>query len=158
MNGTSDVATANAYVIIHRMRVLTKGTLASNVGNITATADVDGTVTAQINADTGQTQMAIYGVPSIQTAYMSCFYASFNKAIGVSAAVDMTLLANPEPDVELTNFLVKATQGLLSTGTSHILHPYIPHFVFPFPDRRSSKCKATATRTTWTCRPVSTSF
>lgn len=121
MNGTSNVATSNSYVIIHRMKVLTKGATNVNVGVITATAQTDSTVTAQINAGEGQTQMAIYGVPSTQTAYMTQLYASCNRAVS-SVAVNVSLLQNPEPDTELTNFLIKHTAGLNTAGSSAINH------------------------------------
>ncbi len=128
MNGTTDVPTANAYVIIHRMAVLTKGATNINVGLITATANIDDSVTAQINAGEGQTQMAIYGIPSIQNGYMPSYYASFNKSGGATGAVDFSLLVNYEPDAELTNFQVKNTQGLISTGNSHFQLFFQPYF------------------------------
>ena len=128
MNGITNVATSNSYVIIHRMKVLTKGATAVNIGAITATADTDGTVTAQMNDGEGQTQMAIYGIPSTQIAYMSRYYGTINKSAGVVATVNFSLLVNPEPDVELTNFLIKNTRGLQSTGTSSDTWPFNSHF------------------------------
>ena len=125
MDGTSNVATS-AYVIIHRMKVLTKGATNVNVGIITATADTDGTVTAQINAGEGQTQMAIYGVPSGETFYIKRLYASFNKSGGATGTVDINLCLNQEPDVELLNCQVKHTQGLISTGSSGFPHVFDP--------------------------------
>ena len=119
MSGATNVSTTKSYVIIHRMRVLTKGATNVNVGNITATADVDATITAQILAGQGQTQMAIYGVPSNQTAYMTQFYVSVNKSGGATGAMDGSIFYNPEPDVELTNFLVKHTTGKITTGSSN---------------------------------------
>jgi hypothetical protein len=134
MNGTSNVATANAYVIIHRMRVVTFGTSAiavgPNLGVITATAQTDGTVTAEINANEGQTQMAIYGVPSTQIAYMTQYYFSMVDAGGTPAtvnAVDCSLLVNPTPDDELTSFIIKHTQGISNSGSSYLLHPFLPY-------------------------------
>lgn len=133
LNGVANVPTINTYVIIHRMNVLTKGATNVNVGVITATADTDGTVTAQINAGEGQTQMAVYGVPSTQVAYMTAYYASYNKAGGSTGLVDVSLLANPEPDTELLNFVVKHTEGLLGVGASGVLHPFNPYAAFAGP-------------------------
>jgi len=108
MNGTTNVPTVNSYVIIHRMKVLTKGATDVNVGVITATADTDSTVTARMEIGWGQSQMAIYGVPSIQTAYIFRFYSNVLKAAG-TVEVDNILLVNPEPDAELINFITKHT-------------------------------------------------
>jgi hypothetical protein len=127
LNGTTNVATSNSYVIIHRMEVLTKGATNVNVGTITATAVTDATVTAQINAGQGQTQMAIYGIPSVQTAYLTNYYASFNKSAGATGGVDLSLRVNPEPDSELINSVVKHTQSVFSTGNSHFLHKFGPY-------------------------------
>lgn len=127
LNGTTNVPTVNAYVIIHRMEVLTKGATSCNVGVITATAQTDNTVTAQIQAGNGQTEMAIYGVPSTQKAYISGFYGEINKAGGAAGVVDTCLLENPEPDSELTNFLIKHRFGLQTVGTSAYSHPFNPY-------------------------------
>ncbi len=127
MNGTTNVPTVNTYVIIHRMHVLTKGATNSNVGLITATADTDSTVTAQIAVGQGQTQMAIHGVPSVQTAYMTLFYATVNKATA-SGNANITLMVNPEPDTELLNFIVKNTHSVVIAGSSHFAHPFRPYF------------------------------
>lgn len=121
LNGTTNVPTANTYVIIHRMAVLTKGATSVNVGNITATADTDATVTAQISAGLGQTLMCVYGVPSAHKAYMTCYYGSLNESGG--SVVDFRLLVNPEPDVELTNFLTKH----LNAASSHYQHVFAPY-------------------------------
>ena len=135
LNGTTNVATANSYVIIHRMKVLTKGATNVNVGLITATATSPSntTVTAQIEIGKGQTQMAIFGIPSTQTGYLGRFYANVNKAGGNAGLVDVTLLYNPEPDVEVVNFLTKHTFGLQTVGTSAFTIPYFMPKVFEGP-------------------------
>jgi hypothetical protein len=136
MNGTSNVATSNAYVIIHRMKVLTYGASGPNLGTITATAASDGTVTAQINYDAtnaigqGQTQMAIYGVPSTKCAYITNYYFSLPElAATPSTAIDVqtTLLINEDPTAQLGGFLVKHTKGLVNTGTSDAPHDFKPY-------------------------------
>ena len=134
MNGTSNVLTPKSYVIIHRMEVITNGDTSKNVGTITATAVSGGTVTARINVNAGQTQMAIYGVPSVHTVFLGQIYASMNKAVGAGGAnvgyVDISLEVNSQPDVELTNFAVKHTFGLSLNGTSLHSHPYyVPKIV-----------------------------
>ncbi len=131
LNGTTNVPTVNSYIIIHRMRVLTKGATSVNVGKITATAQTDGTITAEIFAGQGQTQMAIYGVPSTQAAYVVSFWAGINKA--TAGDVDVFLLENPEPGNELLNFLNKHTFGVSSTGSSYVRHPFDPFFKVPGP-------------------------
>ena len=135
MDGTTNVATANSYVIIHRMKVKTKGATNVNVGLITATATSPSntTVTAQIEIGKGQTQMAIYGIPSTQTAYMGRFYANVNKAGGNAGLVDVTLQYNPEPDTETVNYLTKHTFGLQTVGTSAFTIPYYMSKIFEGP-------------------------
>lgn len=133
MNTASAPVTSNAYVIIHRMKVLTKGATNVNIGTITATATTDGTVTAKLRASQGQTQMAIYGIPSNQTAYMQLFYASVNKAGGATGLLDVSLCVNPEPQVELLNFLTKHTFGLQTVGTSVYTVNYRPPKSIPGP-------------------------
>jgi hypothetical protein len=130
LNGTTNVATSNAYVIIHRMRVLTKGATNVNVGVIKATAQTDNTITAQIRVSQGQTQMAIYGIPSTQKAYMGMWYASIARAAG---AAGIHLEFNPEPGDEIANFLIKHTMGLETTGTSALVVPYYTPKVFAGP-------------------------
>ena len=133
MEGGQDIATSNSYVIIHRMKVLTKGSTGVNVGVITATAVTDGTITAQINAGQGQTQMAIYGISSNQIAYMTGFYFYILKSGGVSQLADCSLIYNPEPQDELTGFVVKHTLSYMSTGNSGSQHIYNPYKKFVGP-------------------------
>ena len=127
LTGTDAVNTTNSYVIIHRMKVLTHGATKVNAGVISATAATDASVTAAIIIGQGQTQMAIYGVPSIQTAYMTGYYGSAIKAAAACRG-SVELFVNESPDVEEINFLVKHTNGWDTTGTSYIPHPYNPYF------------------------------
>ncbi len=150
--GTSSIETVNSYVIIHRMSVETKGGTNANVGTITATARTDGTVTAQINVvatvGEGQTQMAIYGIPSTHSLYLTDYYVSVNKGSGApSGGVDASLVYNPEPDAELVNFLTKHTQGMLIDSTTHIQQKFEPPNKFSGPG--ILKIKATVANDNW---------
>lgn len=118
MNGTTPVNTANSYVIIHRMKVLTCGTTNIHVGTITATAATDATVTAVILPGDGQTEMAIYGVPSIQSFYLCRWGCGIDKSSGAAATCDFELRVNENPNVQTTKFLRKDDISLQSTGTS----------------------------------------
>jgi hypothetical protein len=133
LEGAFSVTTTNSYVIIHRMQVDTKGATSVNVGVISARALTDDTLTAQINVGKGRTQMAIYGVPSTQTFYMTHYTMSYNKSAGTAGAIDMSLLVNPEPDSELLNFVTRHTQALHSTGTTQIDQLFLPYFPIPGP-------------------------
>lgn len=132
MNGVTNVPTVNSYVIIHRLQVLTKGATNVNVGTITATAQVDGTVTATISPSAGQTRMCIYGVPSIQSAFMTLFESSIGFG-SPTANILCQLLVNPEPDVELINFVQKHRNSMIAVGSSEYTHPFNPYFSIPGP-------------------------
>jgi len=133
MNGTTPVNTANSYVIIHRLRVLTSGATSRNVGTITATAATDGTITAVILPNNGSTQMAIYGVPSVQTLYIECITASVQKSSGAARHVVIQVLCNPEPDSQLTSFGMIEQYGLQSTGSSSVPWTLLPPLPVPGP-------------------------
>lgn len=127
MNGTTNVLTVNSYVIIHRIRCTDWGTAGPNVGTITATAVTDATVTARIEIGRGQTEMAIYGIPSTQTAYMTKYYASSIKD-SAALSFDISLLVNPIPSSQLSGFLVKHTNGGATEGVNKFSHDFKPHF------------------------------
>lgn len=93
MNGTTDVPTANSYVIIHRMIVATAGSGGTNAGTITATAVTDATISAAIVIGKGQTQLCIYQIPASYTGYLSSYGGSYNG--GSTSNVLLELFAKP---------------------------------------------------------------
>ena len=136
LNGTGNVATSNSYVIIHRMKIIpVGGTYETNVGIITATAQTDGTVTAQINIGNGQTEMAIYGIPSTQIAYMTEFDVNAHNT-GNPATVmenDFDLVVNENPNLNLSVFIKKANVGMIVTGSSAFPKIFNPYLKIPGP-------------------------
>jgi len=112
---------SNSAVIIHRMKVVPQSTTTSvdgNVGTITATAAVDTTITAVILPNDGQTEMAIYGVPSVQDFYLTRWSANIDKASGGTTTADFILRVNPNPDIQTLAFIRKQDISLQSTGTN----------------------------------------
>lgn len=77
MNGQTAVTTTATFIRVFRMRVVTSGTGEVNAGNITAS--IGGSDVARINADEGQTLMAVYTVPANKTAYLVKFQGSLSK-------------------------------------------------------------------------------
>jgi len=136
MNGSSGKTTQNAYVVIYRMRVTQTGSnVAPNTGLITAVAATDGTVTTQINVGEGQTQMAIYAIPSTKTLVLLSKYSSVLKAnLGAQEVlVDIKLSVNPEPQNHLLSYTTKHTWGIGSRGGSPSQHLFYPPRVFKGP-------------------------
>lgn len=149
MDGTSGVLTTGdcaTAVIIHRKKVLTKGASGPNVGTITATAATDGTVTAQMNPGEGQTQMAIYGVPSGSSLYLTTVLSGVQAKSAAAVRTDFVLLWNPEPDSELTAFLRKSTLPIPADGSPTPIQ-YSPYRRFDGPGILKMQATATANDT-----------
>ncbi len=93
-DGTTPVNTTKLWTMIHRMYVVSAGSADKNVANITATAAVDGTLTAMIAANNSQTAMAILQVPDGTTAYIKQTYASIHKSgiAGLPVLADTALM------------------------------------------------------------------
>ena len=133
LDGTTGVNTGSSYVIIHRMKVLTSGASGPNIGTITATAATDTTVTAQIQPSEGQTQMAIYGIPSTQTAYMTQYYASVERASPTGVHVDVALLWVFDVTAQPRVGQIKHTISLDQEGSTYVRHAFNPYNKFVGP-------------------------
>lgn len=105
LQGIVNSATANSYVIIHRMIGLTFGSGGTNAGIVTAIAQNDATVTAAIQAGEGQTLMAIYGIPSTKTLHILCVRVGVLQAAGAEG--DVTLLAKQNANRTDAGFVTK---------------------------------------------------
>lgn len=126
LNGTTPVNTVNPYVIIHRLKAVASATTTNvgiNAGTINATAATDATVTASIAISQGQTQMAIYGVPTLQTFYVNKIFASMNDAT-TATRIDIQLRVNENASTQLPAFINKADLQLSNQGASHVESHY----------------------------------
>jgi len=125
MNGTSDVALPS-MVMINRMEVMTSGVNGLNAGDITATADTDGTVTSAILAGNNQTQQCILGVPSTQKLRVKKFISEIVKGTGSSQRADGVIYMMRDPatnTVDNTQWTNKES-FLLSEGNNPWTHDY----------------------------------
>jgi len=120
MNGVANVLTLSSYSMVHRMFVLTAGSGGENAGDITATAQTDATVTAQISAGFNQSQMAIYQVPTGKKGYIYAYSGSINKGSGAASASNILLFMKPSGGV----FRLVHLMGLVQDGTSHMKHNF----------------------------------
>lgn len=85
LNGTGSKNTVNSYLRINSMVALAVGSNGSAVGNITATAATDGTVSAKILAGKCESQNAYYTVPLNKTGFLMSVFASL-PALGAVTA------------------------------------------------------------------------
>lgn len=95
LNGTTNVPTVNALYRINRMHGHGVGSNGSNVGTITATADTDATITAQINPNNGQTQMAVAYIPLGKIGLITNYYGSmFRSGAAKDALAELEMRSN----------------------------------------------------------------
>lgn len=114
MAGTGVVTAASLYSMIHRMVVRTAGSGGANAGAITANANTDGNITAQISAGNNQTLMAVFKIPAGFDGCIINYYATLNKATGQTATVNIALKAKPAGEV----YQVKQVLGIVKDGAS----------------------------------------
>ena len=150
LNGTTAVSTVTAYVIIHRMKVLTSGASGPNTGIIKATAAAAGTkVTAEIRIGVGQTLMAIYGVPSTQTLYLTSIYGGVLRSVA-TAAGDLTLAWCFDVENQPAVFQAKHRTSMNKDGSTRIQHIYDPPNAFAGPGILKLQATASANDVTVT--------
>ena len=139
---TGDINTGvemnNTAVIINRMKANAQSTTTSpgvNAGTITATAAAPSatTISAVILPENGQTEMAIYGVPSTQKALLYSWHGKLDKASGAAGSVDFVLRLNENPNVQTVAFVRKDDLSVQSTGDNSDSNEHRPPPQFPGP-------------------------
>lgn len=118
--GTTAVTLTNQYQMIHRMIVHSAGSGGANAGTITANANTDANITAQITITNNQTLMAIYKIPSDSDGCVTNVYGSILRSGGPTTAVDIILYAKPDGEV----WQIKHVSGLTTGATSQVNHKY----------------------------------
>jgi len=124
LNGTTNVPTVNSYTRHNRLRA-SATTTAGTLGTITSTAQVDGTVTAQIVNGNNQTLMAIYTVPVGKSAMLISWWGAFSKKNTATAGI--RLRAGVLDGVHYT----VQVRSISSSATSSFNHPFIVPVMIP---------------------------
>lgn len=124
LNGTTNVPTTNSYFRIIRAHIHGSGSNNTNVGNITAIADVDSSTTMIITPGNGQTQMCYQHIPKGSTGYITSWQSSIYNA----GSNGETVLAQMELRSNLWSgdgVVLEYSQGI-STGNSPSIVFYPP--------------------------------
>ncbi len=130
LNGTTNVSTVNSYVRINKMKGLTWGSSLENEGDITATAQVDGTVTARINNVDGgynQTLSSLYSVPSNKVGLITNIFSVINISSANKTIFDLHLLIKENADLSTSGYLLSHAMGVYINNNihEHTITPYL---------------------------------
>lgn len=104
MDGISNVLTTLTYKIIHKLMVVEAGTDEFNQGTITAIADVDSQLMAQMDANYNESLMAIYQIPNGFTGYIPEVFTSTNRHTSTNDS-DTRLVVKPFGQAFQTKYL-----------------------------------------------------
>lgn len=139
MNGTTNVATVNSYIMIYDLHATKPDSdTVTNVGIIKATADTDSTVTIRMNVGNNHSQHGIYQIPANHTAYMFDFTGHILRAGGTGALADIVLLHRPFGELWQK---IEGT-GVESAGSSDFEETFMPPL--PFKEKEWIKMQATS--------------
>lgn len=117
LTGTTPVTTTNSYVAINTM-VCVPGQI--NSGDVTATAQVDGTVSSYLDANEGCTHQAIYAVP--EGYRLIIVYSEFGmNRPGSGGEGEVALLVCEAPDIDPDVFVTISHRTAVAQGTSAIV-------------------------------------
>jgi hypothetical protein len=124
LNGQTDVAIPKGFVRLYRAAVLHAG--ASGVNEGTLSVEVDATVNAGviIVALDGQTQQAIYTVPSGKTGYFMKGYVGIGSGAGVSAVSAVFTWRARINNGATGVFVIKGQIELITTGSQFWIYEY----------------------------------
>jgi len=144
MDGLTPVTTINSYVMINQIEIANHGTSGTNVGTITATADVDATVQRVMPPLTGISLDSMLAFPESFTAFITGYTCSvLTKTAGQATAF---LLADfgEHLDLGANSGTVKHIVGVGSSGTSFASHGFDPYIIITGPAVISMQVESSA--------------
>lgn len=115
LDGTTAIDLANDYLRVYRVKVLTAGSSETNEGTLTLQLDGFGAVQAKVLPDYGQSQMAIYTIPSGKQGHL--FTVMSTMAGRTNATSSVQLLTREFGGA----WQVKYTVAVSSSGSSSYL-------------------------------------
>jgi hypothetical protein len=126
LGGTVAVNTVGSFLRINKIETLTVGSNGSAVGNITATAATDSTVSARILAGNNQSFNAVYTVPNNKTAFLLSMSCSLPNATSLSGMA--TLLSKT---AALAGWVTRHIMGVTAAGVPDNVRQFGGTVVFP---------------------------
>lgn len=126
MAGAVDSPTLKSYLHVYQLTAKTFGSGAVNAGTITATAQTDATVTAQMTIGLNYSQSAIFPVRAGYTAHVLHLFFSRLRLLA-TVNLDVRLLAQPDGG----GFEVRWTGGITNASSSGLQQEFKPPLVFP---------------------------
>lgn len=136
MDGATNVPTTKTYVVINRFLVQFGGVGAAgiNAGTITAEADTDNTITAQINPQRFFARSSIFGTPRGQTTFLTSVLISIADSPGIGDKAIVHQMVNTSPDISPTAFFEGGTIGVSVEGSTSFHLPLKPYANIPGPN------------------------
>lgn len=123
LDGTNNVATTNSYTFINRLEGISYGSGGTNAGLITATAQTDSTVSAQIAVGAGRSQMTHYRVPAGKKGLI--YSVRFSAKLGTAALLVAELRVKPSGSGGFN--LIDTVDDRTTEGQSNIVNLAMPH-------------------------------
>lgn len=125
LNGTTNVPTVNEYFRIPRMHIDGSLNLSTNLGDVTATAQIDATVTSFIGVGEGQTAQAFFTVPAGKTAWLERWWSDLNRDGSASGSmVDLEFWVTPHALSGGSGSRLGGVMALNLNGTSALEREY----------------------------------
>jgi hypothetical protein len=139
MDGLGPVATINRYSIIHRLVHAGVGSAGANLGTVSATAQVDATVTCAMRPGTNLSRSSMYVVPDNKAAYLTRMSTHFSRDMSQPASrVDVRLFVQRGFDIAQQGgppvepgFIANIVSNLNSTSQHSADLHFTPYFRLP---------------------------
>lgn len=117
LNGLTGVLTANSYVILNDMTMVTCGSAGPNVGRVTAVAQTDNTISLAMRPNSGRTTTTIYGIPSVQRLVFRRWDVFLNRESAASF-IEARFLVNLNPAAQPSGWIEADRRTATSSGSS----------------------------------------